>query len=462
MNVRSFVSLDEILISSESYDEDLFEAETSTRENPPRFDLYVSPIPKSPSAPDYANDLFESDDHLPAIQMNHSNIEGLAFDKPETDSFIDEVTINPVDAERSRSFEATSIGEMRLTSESLGLSVDSVNLVAQIRQSPVSLPSSEYVPVLRRAAFSNSNPVVVINNNSTVGLNLGQSQFSCIKKVSGKDLEILEKLKRRTKQVTDNNAPRQRNVAGDACKRNESPSDLLPTVVNQIEGRSKAVSLVASRAIHVANADYGIDRKTADRVMCSSDRFRVYGIPDYDPDYDCACEMKEQNVTPTLPSELLPQRSGNFCLRQDVCQNKGLLRESNTLPTYIPSNEVQSRSASEEATRSIHYESTQSPRDDAVEAEMFATAGMPVYPSQCLSRGEDSRSASYVKPSTATQHAAALKRTVAYRGAADMVLDDLREGKVTASLLRVGVDRDMLKSKSEDIHSLFLADLLGE
>lgn len=462
MNVRTFASLDEILITSQSYDEDLFEAETSTRENPPRFDLYTSPIPKSPSAPDYANDLFESDDHLPAIQMNHSNIEGLAFDKPETDSFIDEVTINPVDAEWSRSFGATSTGGTMLTNESLGLSVDSINLVAQIRQSPESSPSSEYVPVLRRAAFSNSNPVVVINNNSAVGLNFGQSQFSCIKKVSEKDFEILEKLKRRTKQVTDNNAHRQRNVTGDACKRNGSLGDLVPTVVNQIEGRSKAVRLVASRAIHVANADYGIDKKTADRVMCSSDRFRVYGIPDYDPDYDCACEMKEQNVTPALPSEFLPQLSGKFCLSQDEGQNKGLLRESKTLPTYIPSNEVLSRSADKQAVRRFHYESTHSPKDDAVEAEMFVTVGMPVYPSECLSEGEDSRSATYVKPSTATQHAAALKRTVAYRGAADMVLDDLREGKVTASLLRVGVDRDMLRSKSEDIHSSFLADLLGE
>ena len=462
MNVRSFASLNEILISSQSYDEDLFEAETSTRDNPPRFDLYISPIPKSPSAPDYANDLFDSDDHLPAIQMNHSNIDGLAFDKPETDSFIDEETINPVDAERSMSFEATSTGERRLTSESLGLSVDSINLVAQIRQSPVSLPSSEYVPVLRRPAFSNSNPVVVINNNSTVRLNLRQSQFSCIKKVSEKDFEILEKLKRRTKQVTDNNAPRQRNVTGDAFKRNGSLGDLTPTVINQIEGRSKAVSLVASRAIHVANADYGIDTKTADRVMCSSDRFRVYGIPDYDPDYDCACEMKDQNVTPTLPREFLPQRSGNFCLSQDESQNnKGLLRKSNTLPNYTSSNEVLSRSANKEAVRRFHDDSTYFPKDDAVEAEMFVTAG-PVYPSEYLNRGGDSRSASYVEPSTATQHAAALKSPVAYRGAAGMVLDDIREGKVTTSLLRLGVEKDKLKSKSEDIHSSFLADLLGE
>lgn len=454
MNVRSYASLDEILIFSQSYDEDLFEVETSTRENTQRFDIDINPIPKSPSAPDYANDLFESDDHLPALKSVDRDAEEDSFHEQATNSIIEEENINQADGEWGRPFEvtSTSTGRLRPSSESLGFSVDSVNLIAQIDQSPMLLPHPKYSPISRKSEFNQSDPIVVINHNSAVGLNLVKNQFSCVKKVCEKDFEILEKLKRRTKQM---NASRQRNDTQYVRRMDGSLCDPLPAAVNQIEERSKAVSLVASRAIHVANADYGIDRKTSDRVMCNADRLRVYGIPDYDPDYDCACEMKDQNVTPSLLRELLLQQSGKAYLSEGRDQeSKGLSRASSTRSNYSPSNEVLSRSPNNEIPKRIYDDSAHSAEEKALQAAKCAIEGMPFYQSEYS--GKDSIGASLVRSNTA-----AMRRPVAYRGAAGMVLDDIREGKVTSNLLRIGVDRDVLKSKSEDIHSSFLADLLG-
>ena len=457
MNVRSFASLDEILISSQSYDEDLFEVDTSTRENPQRFDIDINPIPKSPSAPDYTNDIFESDDHLPAYKSDDRDAQEESFYELVTDSFIQDENLNQAEEDDgwSRPFEvtSTSTGTLRPICESLRLSVDSVNLVAQIDQSPILSPHPKYSPISRKSDFNQSNPSVVINHNSAVGLNLVRRQFSCVKTVSEKDFEILEQLKRRTKQT---NASRQRNDAQRVRRIDGSLCDLLPATVNQIEERSKAVSLVASRTIHVANADYGIDRKTADRVMCNADRLRVYGIPDYDPDYDCACEMKDQNVAPSLHRELLLQRSGKVFLSQDRSQkSKGLSRASSARSNYSSSNELLSRSLNTEIPKRTYDDSAHSVDEKAIEEEKGAVEGMPFYQSE-YSR-KDSIGASSVRSNTA-----AMRRPVAYQGAADMVLDDVREGKVTSNLLRVGVDRDMLKGKSEEIHSSFLADLLGE
>jgi hypothetical protein len=457
MNVRSFASLDEILISSQSYDEDLFEVDTSTRENPQRFDIDINPIPKSPLAPDYTNDLFESDDHLLALKSDDCDAEDDSFYEQATNSFIEEENINQAveDDECSRPFEvtSTSAGRLRPSSETLGFSVDSVNLVAQIDQSPILSPHPKYSTKLRKSEFNQSNHVVVINHNSAVGLNLVKNQFSRVKKVSEKDFEMLVQLKRRSKQT---NAPRQRNDAQYVRRMDGSLCHPLPVAVSQIEERSKAVSLVASRAIHVANADYGIDKKTADRVMCNADRLRVYGIPDYDPDYDCACEMKDQNVTPSLPRELLLQRSENVYLSQDRDQeSKGLSRASSARSNYSPSNEVLSRSLNSEIPKRTYDDSAHSAEEKAIKAAKCATEGMPFYQSEYS--GKDSVGVSSIRSNTA-----AIRRPVAYRGAADMVLDDIREGRVTSNLLRIGVDRDMLKSKSEEIHSSFLADLLGE
>lgn len=457
MNGRSFASLDEILISSQSYDEDLFEVDTSTRGNPQRFDIDINPIPKSPSAPDYSNDLFESDDHLPAFKSDDCDAQEESFHEQATDSFIQEENINQAEEDDgwSRPFEvtSTSTGRLRPSNESLGLSVDSVNLIAQIDQSPILSPHPKYSPISRKSEFNQSIPLVVINHNSAVGLNLVKSQFSCVKTVSEKDFEILEQLKRRTKQT---NAPRQSNDTQYVRRMDGSLCHPLPAAVNQIEGRSRAVSLVASRAIHVANADYGIDRKTADRVMCNADRLRVYGIPDYDPDYDCACEMKEQNVTPSLPRELLQQRSGKGFLSQDRGQeSKGISRASSARSKYSSSNEVLSRSLNNITPKRTYDDSARSADEKAIKEEEDAIEGMPFY--QPEYSGKDSVGASSIRSDTA-----AMRRPVAYRGAADMVLDDIKEGKVTTNLLRIGVDRDMLKSKSEEIHSSFLADLLGE
>jgi hypothetical protein len=222
---------------------------------------------------------------------------------------------------------------------------------------------------------------------------------------------------------------------------------------------------VAGRAIHIPSTDCGMTRRDADRIMAGPTGSRVYGIPDYDPDYDCAFEMEGDNRMPQKPSSSFSShlgaprsigtvRTGPFADRLEEVPRSN--NHYDMLSRLLPDPNLK-RDGGE---GTLEAESSSEGKTDL--ASIKKSFGPDLNYLQAQPIGIGKRVASHVPKAERVPHlSAAVAVPSVHKGAADMVLDDIREGKVTADLLRLGVDRDMLSKRSEEMHCTFLSDLLG-
>jgi hypothetical protein len=252
----------------------------------------------------------------------------------------------------------------------------------------------------------------------------------------------------------------------------KSLEEMLLIAADRVEVRSSAVSQVASRAIHIPSTDCGMTRRDADRIMAGPTGSRVYGIPDHDPDYDCAFEMEGDNRMPLKPSSSASSQLG---APRSICtvRTGSLADRPEEVPRSNSRYEMLSRLLPDPDLKrdggrcTLAAESSSEGKTDLAGIKNSFRSDLHFLQDEQIGIGK--RAASHAPKAersplpaarAAPQPAAAVPAV--HRGAADMVLDDIREGKVTADLLRLGVDRVMLSKRSEEMHCTFLSDLLGE
>jgi hypothetical protein len=531
MNIRSFADLDDIVIDSfhnSSYDEDLFEIDSSTREPLHTPDISSNLILKSPTGLDYADDLFESDDnacvnaptgeadlhegeisYAYSMDKSEDSDENTVPDTPKehevVDSFADaihflEMSVSsdvPTTNDRKHLDDAQCVPHVEIrTSQASASSVDEVRTsqasASSVDEVRTSQPSASSVDEVRSNQTS-ASPVDGVRSNQASALpvdvgeankslkvvfipqNLftGQShenknQFSSVKRISGNDEFILKQLIKQKKEGSSSH-----NITSDMKRENiiKSLEEMLLIAADRVEVRSAAASQVAGRAIHIPSTDCGMTRRNADRIMVGPTGSRVYGIPDYDPDYDCAFEMEGDNRMPLKPSSSFSShlgaprsigtvRTGPFADRLEEVPRSSTHYEmlSRLLPDPNLKRDggegtLEAESSSEGKTDLASMKKSFGPDFNYLQAQPIGIG------KRIASHAPKAERAPHLAAKTVLQPAAAVPSV--HRGAADMVLDDIREGKVTADLLRLGVDRDMLSKRSEEMHCTFLSDLLG-
>lgn len=521
MNIRSFADLDDVVIDSyhnSSYDEDLFEIDSSTREPIHVLDISSNLIQKSPV--DYADDLFESDDNagVNALSGDADLHEGersydYSMDKSDdsddntmldtatehgvaapTGSFADAIQFLessasfdlPTSRDREHLDNAQCVPHVEVRSSQASespmnevrtsqLSESSADVVrtsqASVSPEDVTRSNQPSASPISEGITTQASKVVFISQNLFVGQSHeNKNQFSTVKKISGKDEQIMNQLIAQSRKSSSSlNAP------SDMKRENiiKSLEEMLLIAADRVEVRSAAVSQVAGRAIHIPSTDCGMTKRDAGRIMAGPTGSRVYGIPDYDPDYDCAFEMEEGNKMPLQASSSASSaaplgtrylRTGPLAARPEELQRSNSRYNTLSRLLHSPNPDRDRDRDGDGGEGTVEAESSSEGKTDL--ASMKKSFGSDLHHIQAKPVGKRAATqapSAEIGPLLAARAALrpAAAAPVVYRGAADMVLDDIREGKVTADLLRLGVDRDMLSKRSEEMHCTFLSDLLG-
>ena len=493
MNVRSFADLEDVLIESHtnnSYDEDLFEIDSSMREQHIKPEGRYDNDQKSPGGFDYADDFCESEEYLcPAIPQDDAvNVDFEEYERsydsidvrrcpPDKNSAIlqdDAVNVNLEGLERSCdsiddrkcSPDGNSLFEQSTTcGPSIIHDEDVIHPVADFKLSGADCMKECSTAQQNKQVVDISSAqleipkVITICQNPLVGNNIkNKSQFSSVKKASIEDARILDYLRRKNDALSMSGKEKG-GIRGLKLEHDKhSPHKMVPKETNSVDARSAAVTRTAGRALHIPTTDHGMSKSTVKKIMSKPVECSVCGIPDYDPDYDCALEMMQnQNQwNPLGPSNkhgkpelfnshnigIMPHSQGPR-FQFDLSRQKSDFAEDTVC--YVRQ-EVITKPSTDESGRKFDQNVLDLPNfesDKIIESNRIgATTTIGI-------QNENKR----IPPS--------MPVSVAHRGAADMVMDEIREGKITSNLLRLGVDRDMLSSKCEEIHCSFLSDLLG-
>jgi hypothetical protein len=247
-------------------------------------------------------------------------------------------------------------------------------------------------------------PNVITSRNEYIG---NKNQFSHVRKVSDDDGTFI--LNQQKKKINNG-------ISGsgtDSCKGKEENvhtlQEMIEIAAEKISIKNIAMSSLASRAIPVPAIQLGIS---------NGHNRDLFGISYYNPDYDSAVEM----------------------MQKKLIHNPSLTHEG-----Y---NSTHARSSSYRGSNDNPYDNDQ----------------------QNLNRNSDSR-----KTFTNNDHTALLKdksftpnrqttTLESHRGEETVIslIEEINTEKENLQLLRLGVDRNMLCNKSEEIHSSFLRDLIGK
>ena len=199
MNVRSFADLEDVLIESHtnnSYDEDLFEVDSSMREQLVKPEERNDNSQKSPGGLDYADDFCESEEYLcPAILLDDAANVDLENYERSCDS-IDDRQCTPPDSNELK--QAIDCSPSTFNDDDIACPIvddklsaaDSTNECTSMQVKPKILDVNSVQLQVPK--------VVAICQNLLVGNNFrNKSQFSNIKKVSIEDAQILNQMRDR-------------------------------------------------------------------------------------------------------------------------------------------------------------------------------------------------------------------------------------------------------------------------
>ena len=446
MNVRSFADLGDILIDTSqnisynstlnnSYDEDLFETEAPQREQLRTAERRFSDTSIAETPLDYSGD-FEADEVLlpsSSEDMQESDLHLRLQSSIKNQNVVDSSyqVLNVVENQVSGQGPEISMGS------STDVGIAEIEILQSI-QRPASTAIGNLFEVSDLKTVSRHLPnAAIINRSMTAGKYLGNHiQFSSVRIASKEDTAVLDKT-RKQKEVNKQTSPK-RDSREDII---HSLEEMLLLAAQRIEVRSAAVSQVASRAVRVTTTNTGMSRNQAKQIMFAPDDAEIYGIPDYDPDYDCAMEMMEGNMFP----HPLPVHS------------YGTVQEA-------PSSSSRNRSRSDEdatADLTMNNPPAVMPTDRRAPERNsgFNVLGGNVRRS---SVNETLQHTSYQKPPIKAPIINPAVPSRAFAGSVDSLLEEIREERIDSDLLRLGVDRHMLAAKSVEIHSSFLSDLLGK
>jgi hypothetical protein len=288
-----------------------------------------------------------------------------------------------------------------------------------------------------------------------------KSQFSQVQPVSDKETLILSR--KQLEKKAEKTGKTGKNVGGDTEQREDmihALQEMLLVAADRIEVRNSAIDSVAARSVVIKSTRSGLSNQQARRIMNPPADADVFGIPDYDPDYDCALEMMQTNLLPYHKEESEGDR--------DRPENKGVYLKSNTpYHNKDKADEDYSSSSSHKENKNNEtlfirsfnlktqdYEYVKAPqknqgRDQG--RDQGRNQGRDQSIDQGRDRSRDSRDRDQGRDQ-GRDHGQEVAKTL---------MEEMRERDEIRDLLRLGVDRNMLSDKSEEIHSSFLRDLLG-
>lgn len=485
MNLRSFADLDDIIIDNNqshikdesffnsSYDEDVFESDSPAKEqlqSSPKFSGGRNNYDEtSVAAPDYAGDYFEADeDHGTESYMDYAENESSGITYPDLVDNASPGQFSPLeDIDSSTQIlevkEENSVPDpSRQENLRLDASIRSIKS-GQGFESDKNAAANPQKPPTAREVLSNksradvkfirqASNVPIVRRDLIPGKYLGNRiLFSSIRQVSEDDAFMLNQRRKQEAErekkavsISSNKSQRQDIV--------QSLEEMLILAAAKMDMRSAAVDQTSCRAMRAPSIKYGgMDHDKVQRIMSCPEKNDVFGIPDYDPDYDIALEMKEEYLISypiplgcyrdtDIEEEGKKQFQNNSDEREDQKQGKTNLKFfcAGIISPPIPQ------------TASLKSRVSNVVCNDA--------------PQRVSNIGEKFSNVVHYNPQDMPNSNISLsdKSPVAYNGPIENLLTQIREGKVNSDLLRLGVDRSMLASKAEDIHCVFLSDLLGE
>lgn len=460
MNVRSFADLEDVLIESHtnnSYDEDLFEVDSSMREQLVKPEERYDNSQKSPGGLDYADDFCESEEYLcPAILLDDAANVDLENYERSCDS-IDDRQSSP--RENSMFEQPTKGGPSILHDGDIIHPVADLKLSAanSIKECSTAQQHREVVDI--NSVQSEIPKAVTISQNPLVGNNFkNKSQFSNIEKVSIEDTQILNYFRRKNDAIAKNGKEKGSIRTSKTGHDRHTPHGVIPKDTNRVDVRSAAVTQTASRALHIPTVDHGMSKSTVKKIMSKPIECSAFGIPDYDPDYDCALEMMRNPCNPIGASNKHANSrvfdTDDIGIMPQPLAPRFQFEKSREKQDFDFSADVKSDSRREMSTRLSPVVSERPYNQNVLDFQNVEIDRI----------AENNRVAAttYRRKGIETKEIPpSLSVSAMHRGAANMVMSEIREGKITSNLLRLGIDRDMLSSKCEEIHSSFLSDLLG-
>ena len=494
MSVRSFADLDDIIIDNDqssrnddgilnsSYDEDVFENDSPLQEHfqseQQKFGGQLSCDEISLAAPDYAGDCFETDeDHVDesyrddaddeeSRSLNASDADDASCDRISSTNYGGILTTVPEDTEKvaavRHSVQHDNGNEVTMQGDD--------NVHKPVRTEVAAADSRH--PLTDSICVSNGSSVgakftkqvpnmPIIRQDQIAGKYLGNKiSFSSIRKVSEDDAFIL---KQRKKQEVESEEMVISSRSNDDQRQGivQSLEEMLIVAAEKMDMRRAAVDHVACRATRVPSTHYGgIAQDQVRRIMFCPERNDVFGIPDYDPDYDCALEMKEGHLIPRPYPNPYPLPMG--CCRDIDDEIEEQEHEEIPLNRY----EKEEKKTEKTNLKLFCEEVVCQPESRIVNhgriSNMFTS--MISNPKKKSDLGDmvSGSVLSDVLDRTVSGSAVSNGIPIVCSGTAESVLLAIREGKVNSDLLRLGTDRSMLAIKAEDLHSAFLSDLLGQ
>ena len=464
MNLRSFADLDDIIIDNNlshdkdetflnsSYDEDVFESDSPAKEQ-----LQSSPIGfgdqtnydgTSPAAPDYTGDYFEADeDHAAESYMDYAGKESSGIASPDLSDTASAKQILPLQDIYS-STEVSVPGPPRQEIQKL----DATMLSGFDRKSPTAPEVLLYKSGADVKFIKHASNVPIVRRDLIPGKYLGNRiLFSSVRQLSEDDTFMLNQ---RRKQEVEREKKAVSNSISDIHRQNivESLEEMLLVAAAKMDKRNASVNQAACRATRAPTIKCGgMNQDQVRRIMSCPERNDVFGIPDYDPDYDIALEMKEEYLI-SYPIPL-----GTY--RDIAIEEEG----QNQIPNYSDEGTDQKPGKTNLKLFCAGIISPTKPQA----ADLKGSVPKKVFsdtPQRVSNIGE--RFSNVVKCNSLDMPVPNMpisdRSPATYDGPIESLLTQIREGKVSSDLLRLGVDRSMLVTKAEDIHCVFLSDLLGE
>ena len=473
MNLRSFADLDDIIIDNNlshdkdetflnsSYDEDVFESDSPAKEQ-----LQSSPIDYGDrtnydgtfqAAPDYAGDYFEADeDHTAELYMDYAGKESSGIASPDLNDTTSAKQILPV-GDIYSSTQVSVPGPSR--QEILRLDATVHSEFDSQQNAAISLKASPTAPevlLCKSGAdvkfIKHASNVPIVRRDLIPGKYLGNRiLFSSVRQLSEDDTFMLNQ---RRKQKAEREKKAVSISISESHRQDivESLEEMLLVAAAKMDKRNASVNQAACRATRAPTIKYGgMNQDQVHRIMSCPESNDVFGIPDYDPDYDIALEMKEEHLF-SYPIPL-----GTY--RDIAIEEEG----QKQIPNYSDEGKDQKPGKINLKSFCAGIISPTKPQAAALKGRVPKKVFSDT-PQRVSNIGE--RFSNIVKCNSLDMPVPNMPKSdrspAAYDGPIENLLTQIREGKVSSDLLRLGVDRSMLATKAEDIHCVFLSDLLGE
>lgn len=425
MNVRNFSDLDDILIdasenddyyqnSGYEYDEDVFEQEES-------------PTKDQLKAPGKLKSNFNDID-----SGGGTNDQDYTLDQEEQQTafieFEDVVDLKDnTDPDEDQNGKTESNGPVKLLDVEEKKCADLIELdvpSVSYRRDYSELQRERKVVaqnfIVNQSSESKLKPTVITSRNEYLG---NKSQFSHVRKVSGDDGAFIlnQQKKNIDNRVSDSGTDNSKE------EKIRSLQEMIEIAAERISTKNKAISSVASRAIAVPAIQLGIS---------NGQNRDLFGIPYYNPDYNSALEMIQKKIlhnTSSFHKGYDPNHARSSSYRSNEkmdMTDKPILRRNSDDNQYFGDNLNINRK----------IDSKNFPKNRESNGLTPLPHGNTFAPDrQTLTRDVHKE-----------------------EGTMTSLLEEINNEKENLQLLRLGVDRNMLCDKSEEIYSSFLSDLIGK